>query len=61
MKKTPKQTFMERIADKGGELIAKKVMLQPSLDVNRGRQADKRREQLLRNREYRQNQKAMGY
>lgn len=49
------------VVDRGGSFIAKKVMLQPSLDVARGKMADKQRMNIIRKRESRQNDKAMGY
>lgn len=49
------------VIDKGGSFIAKKVMLQPSIDAEKGRMADRARSKVLRNRESRNNDKLMGY
>lgn len=46
-----------KIADKGGNFIAKKVMLQPSLDYMKGEQAEMKRQKIMSNREARK----MGY
>lgn len=45
------------IADKGGNFIAKKVMLQPSLDHMKGEQAEMKRQKIMSNRAARK----MGY
>lgn len=51
----------KKIADKGGNFIAHRIMLRPNLDIARGKAADKKREALLRRRESIKNDKAMGY
>lgn len=45
------------VVDKGGNFIANKVMLQPSLDRMKGGMADSRRQKVLANRSARK----MGY
>lgn len=51
----------KKIADKGGDFMATRIMLQPSIDHDRGVRADEQRHEVLRRRESRANDKAMGY
>lgn len=60
-KKSARQTFVDRVTDKGGDFIAHRVMVKPGIDKARGHESDERREQLIRNRESRLNDKMMGY
>lgn len=60
MKKTAKQTFMDKIVNAGGDYIANRVMLKPGLDRMRGQEADEKRMQLIRNRERRLNSRMFG-
>lgn len=55
------KALKNKTADKGGNFIAHRLMLKPNLDIARGERADKQRHQIIRRRESRQNDKAMGY
>jgi hypothetical protein len=50
-----------KVIDKGGDFIANRIMLQPSIDRAKGARADRMRSKIIQRRESRANDKAMGY
>lgn len=52
---------LNKLIDTGSDIIANKVMLQPSIDAGKGKLADKKRTNIIRARESRVNDKKMGY
>lgn len=51
----------KKVVDMGGDYIANHLMVQPMIDQMKGETADTKRQALLRRRESRANDKAMGY
>lgn len=55
------KALSKKVVSVGSDYIANRVMLKPSLDRWAGERADKTRTQVIRRRESRANDKAMGY